>query len=177
MLALWRKLGIIHLRRGYHFFQSCLSEFNIEHSSFIIGQFMIFKTIQEWSYVLRIPSAPVSTPRKQDNSHMTSASSGLFLEVFMYLPGIAERSRFASECLGPLATVTQNVYSLSSLELYSCDLSEPSKYKLSDVLNEVGCCMRLQSASFIRSIFPGPTFSRVVIANDKFIVFSRKRNI
>lgn len=89
---------------------------------------MFVKTIQEGSYVRRIPSAHVSTPRKQDKSHMTSASSGLFFEyAFMYLPGIAERSGFTSECLVPLAT-TQNVYSLNSLELYSCDLSEPLKY-------------------------------------------------
>lgn len=105
---------------------------------------MIVKTIQEWSYVRRIPSAHAGMPRKQDKSHMTSASYGLFLEyAFMYLPGIAERSGFASEYLVPLATVTQNVYSLNSLELYSCDLSEPLKYKLSDARNDVSCCMRL----------------------------------
>ena len=54
------------------------------------------------------------------------------------------------------------VYSLSSCKLYSCNSPQPSEYKLSDALNKVGYCMRLESPSFIGSMFPGPVASTAV---------------
>jgi hypothetical protein len=80
--------------------------------------------------------------------------------VFLLLPGVADRSEFTAGYSVWLAGVTQlNIYILPrknmflpcvtcpcdciQLELYPCDLPEPSKYKLSEALPKVGYCMGL----------------------------------
>lgn len=70
--------------------------------------------------------------------------------VSMLLPDVADRRDFTAVVIHMPYRKTKSMTCLCDYLLYSGDPSQ-----LSDALNNAGCCMRLQSASFLGLALPG----------------------